>query len=105
MAASCEDDMVAPTSFEETFATPAALQTAARAVPSAAIEKDGTYWREIAREALRRLTLSELMRLALGAAIGKYRESLSLQQADEPNTAESAMVLDIPVMTVRSRLR
>jgi len=103
MLANCEEDF-AP-SFEETFAGPATRQTPVWARQSKTIERNGKDWREIAKEALRRLTLGEVLRLALDVAIAKYRERLSLQDANNLDAAETAMVLDIPVMTVQSRLR
>jgi DNA-directed RNA polymerase specialized sigma24 family protein len=86
-----------PTCFEK--------RTPARIQPSATIAKDGTDWREIAREALRRMTLADMLRLALDALTAKYREELFLQDVQNLNSAETAWVLDIPVVAVQSRLR
>jgi DNA-directed RNA polymerase specialized sigma24 family protein len=104
MPATCKEDF-APARFEETFVGPAAQQTPAGTRLSKTIERNGKDCREIAKEALRRLTLGEALRLALGIAIAKYRETLFLQDANNLDTSETAMVLDIPVMAVQSRLR
>jgi DNA-directed RNA polymerase specialized sigma24 family protein len=84
---------VQPASPEKAFAAPAAQV------------KNGTDWREIAREALRRKTLADRLQPALNALMAKCREALFQPDLQDLNSTESAWVLDIPVMTVESRLR
>ncbi len=90
---------------EKAFAAPATQQTPTRPWPSATMAKNGTDWREIAREALRRKTLADRLQLALDALMVKCREALSLQDVQNLNSAESTWILDIPVIAVESRLR
>lgn len=51
------------------------------------------------------MTLADMLRLALGALAAKYRDELFPQDAENLNSAETAWVLDIPVIAVQSRLR
>jgi DNA-directed RNA polymerase specialized sigma24 family protein len=84
---------VQPATPEKAFAAPATQV------------KNGTDWREIAREALRRKTLADRLQLVLNALMAKCREALSRQDVQDLNSTESAWVLDIPVIVVESRLR
>lgn len=96
---------VQPASAEKGFAAPASHQTPTRPGPSATMAKNGTDWREIAREALRRKTLADRFQIALDALMAKCREALFPQDVQDLNSAESTWILDIPVTAVKSRLR
>jgi DNA-directed RNA polymerase specialized sigma24 family protein len=80
-------------------------QTLARRRSSGTIAKDGTEWREIAWEALHRMTLADMLRLAFTILVAKYGKALFLQDVDNPHIEDTALILDIPVVAVQSRLR
>lgn len=84
----------APTAdFEDAPAAPASQRLAGK-LPSGTISRDCIDQQEIARQTLRKTTLGDLLRIALDD-----------QDADRPNTLETTMVLDIPVIAVESRVK
>jgi RNA polymerase sigma-70 factor, ECF subfamily len=66
--------------------------------------KDLADWREIPTETLERKELRETLLQALAELPAKYREVLILRDVQNLDTAETARVLNISIVAVKSRL-
>ncbi len=102
---------VTATSFEKVFAAIASKRTLRRKTRSRQMAKlasssgKSATWRDIAWEAFEKKKLGDTLRRALQALSIECREVLFLQDVKNLSTAETAWVLDIPVVAVISRLR
>ena len=102
---------VTAASFEKVFAALATKQTPRRESRSCQTAKlasslgNAATWREIACEALEKGKLGDTLRRAVHALSAECREVLFLQDVKNLSVAETAWVLDVPVVAVISRLR